>query len=118
MNEVSQHFRRQRANMVAVSGHEAELPSNATHALAMFEKESTRISVERSLDRMPDADRKALVLFHMKELSISETARELRMPSSTVKSRLIRARVRLRRVWRSTAFSYCDAAPAVRSNAA
>ncbi len=118
MNEVSQHFRRQYANTVAVSGHEAELPSNAPHALAMFERESARMALERSLAHMPDVDRKALVLFHMKELSISETARELGMPSSTVKTRLIRARVRLRRVWRSTGFSYSDAAPAVRSNAA
>jgi RNA polymerase sigma-70 factor (ECF subfamily) len=105
INEVSEHFRRQRAaNTVALSGHETELPSKSPHALAIFEMETMRMAVVRTLARMPDADRKALVLFHMRELSVSETARELRMPCSTVKSRLLRARVRLRREWRSTAF--------------
>ena len=118
-NEVNQHFRRQRvANTVAFSGHEAELPSDAPHALAVFEQENTKMAVDRSLARMRDADRMALVLFHMKELSISETARKLSIPCSTAKTRLRRARVRLRRVWQTTTFNYREAASAVRSNAA
>lgn len=102
-NEIIQHFRRQRsANLVALSGDETELPSKAPHALTIFEEESTRMAIGRTLARMSDRDRKALVLFHIGEFSISETARELSMPYSTVKSRLLRARLRLRKVWRST----------------
>lgn len=105
VNEVNQHFRRQRgANAVPLGDREAELASNGPQALAIVEKESTRCAVDRALARMPDTDRKALVLFHIKELSISDTARELSMPTGAVKTRLLRARLRLRRVWRSTAF--------------
>ena len=119
LNEVNQHFRRQRgANTIALSVHETELPSDGPHALAIFEQESTRMAIDRTLARMPDADRKALVLFHIKELSLLDIARELSMPYSTVKSRLLRARVRMRRVWRSAAFCYCDTAPAARWTAA
>jgi len=119
VNEVHQHFRRLRGeHTVALSDHESQLPSNGPHALAIFEEESTRVAVDRTLARMPDADRKALVLFHMNELSIAETAQQLNMHCSTVKSRLLRARVRLRRVWRSPAFTYSDGATAVRSTAA
>jgi RNA polymerase sigma-70 factor (ECF subfamily) len=119
VNEVRQHFRKQRcANTVALSGHETELPSNAPHALTIVENENARMALHRNLALMPEVDRKALVLFHMRELSVSETARELSMSSNTVKTRLVRARLRLRKGWRSTGFSHCKAQPPARPTAA
>lgn len=50
--------------------------------------------------RLPLNQRSAVVLFYYEELSEAETAKVLRVPAGTVKSRLSRARARLRELLR------------------
>lgn len=49
------------------------------------------------LTRLPPIERDVLVLFYLKELSLAQLAEVLSVPVGTVKSRLSRARARLRR---------------------
>lgn len=53
-------------------------------------------SVARAFGRLPDADRDALVLFAVEGLSYNEVAAALDIPVGTVRSRISRARLRLR----------------------
>lgn len=53
-------------------------------------------SAAYALTRLPDADRDALVLFAVEGLSYAEVADALGIPIGTVRSRISRARVRLR----------------------
>jgi RNA polymerase sigma factor (sigma-70 family) len=52
--------------------------------------------VQSELDRLPLPEREALVLFHLRELSLNEIAAIAAIPVGTVKSRLFRARQMLR----------------------
>jgi RNA polymerase sigma-70 factor (ECF subfamily) len=53
--------------------------------------------IERGLAGLPPVEREILTLFYLQELTIEETAGALSIPAGTVKSRLHRARLRLRR---------------------
>lgn len=53
-------------------------------------------SVARAVAQLPDADRDALVLFAVEGLSYDEVAAALDIPVGTVRSRISRARLRLR----------------------
>jgi RNA polymerase sigma factor (sigma-70 family) len=50
-----------------------------------------------ALAAMPLTEREAIVLFHLKELTLAQMAEVLALPIGTVKSRLFRARLMLRR---------------------
>jgi RNA polymerase sigma-70 factor (ECF subfamily) len=56
--------------------------------------------VQRALDSLPAVQRQAIVLFEVNEFSIEEIAEMQRASISAVKSRLSRARERLRRYYR------------------
>lgn len=53
------------------------------------------IDLVRALRALPEAQRQALVLFHIADLSIEEIARETQSPTGTVKARLSRGRATL-----------------------
>jgi len=55
-----------------------------------------RDQIERGLSALHPTEREALVLFYLEELSLAEIADALALPIGTVKSRLHRARARLR----------------------
>lgn len=61
------------------------------------EREEARERIEAALDRVPDPFRKALVLGEIAELSVAEIAQVLGLKQATVKTRLHRGRLYLRR---------------------
>ncbi len=61
------------------------------------DREADLQALEKGLAGLPLAERETLTLFYLRELSLAEVAETLRLPVGTVKSRLFRARQRLRR---------------------
>lgn len=55
-----------------------------------------RDRLREALSRLPPAEQEALELVYYRELSLAEAAQHSRIPLNTLKSRLIRARKRLR----------------------
>lgn len=53
------------------------------------------VDLVRAMRELPEAQRRALVLFHIADLSIEEIARETESPVGTVKARLSRGRAAL-----------------------
>ncbi len=53
--------------------------------------------VARALARVPEPERAALLAYYLGELSVTEIARELKIPEGTVKTRLHRGRLALRK---------------------
>src|SRR5262249_31713054 len=54
-------------------------------------------ALHREIDRLPVSFRSALVLYYFEGLSLDEAAQRLRWPAGTLRSRLARAREKLRR---------------------
>lgn len=67
----------------------------ATPEKAMQQAEIRQL-IERKIDELPEAFRAVFVLREVEELSVEETAACLDVPESTVRTRLFRARARLR----------------------
>ena len=65
----------------AVSGHLTSAPPSESH-----------VAVVAALRRLPEAQRRALVLHHIADLPVHEVARETGVPEGTVKARLSRGR--------------------------
>ena len=75
---------------VEVRDEKAESPSNA-----MLRTEMRRI-LERRIDELPVAYRTVFVMREIEDMTVEETAQCLEIPSSTVRTRLFRARALLR----------------------
>lgn len=71
-------------------------PGHAERVTADVTARSVRRQLAAALAELPDADRDVLVLIAWEQLSYTETARALAIPVGTVRSRLNRARARLR----------------------
>jgi RNA polymerase sigma-70 factor (ECF subfamily) len=56
----------------------------------------TRALIERNIDALPQVYRTVFMLREVEELTVDETASALDIPAATVRSRLFRAKVRLR----------------------
>jgi RNA polymerase sigma-70 factor (ECF subfamily) len=69
-------------------------PSDPEHAVARAE---IRRLLERAIDALPAAFRIVFVLREIEQMSVEETARCLGIPAETVKTRLHRAKAKLRR---------------------
>jgi RNA polymerase sigma factor (sigma-70 family) len=67
-----------------------------------LEPEADLVALDHAMTAMPLADREALTLFYLRELSIQDMATLLQIPEGTIKSRLFRARQALRRELEST----------------
>jgi RNA polymerase sigma factor (sigma-70 family) len=63
---------------------------------AMLEREQAE-ALHREIDRLPGAFRSAVVLCYFEGLTLDEAAQRLRWPAGTLRSRLARAREKLRR---------------------
>jgi RNA polymerase sigma-70 factor, ECF subfamily len=57
--------------------------------------DETHVAVVSALRRLPDDQRRALVLHHIADLPVAEVARELGAPEGTIKARLSRGRTAL-----------------------
>jgi RNA polymerase sigma-70 factor, ECF subfamily len=63
------------------------------------------VAVTEALRRLPEAQRRVLVLHHLADLSVREIAAELGVPEGTVKARLSRGRAQLRTLLDDTSAS-------------
>ena len=64
----------------------------ATHAAAPSE---SHVALVGALRQIPEAQRQALVLHHIADLSVQDVAREVGVPEGTIKARLSRGRAAL-----------------------
>src|SRR5690606_26282965 len=82
-------------------GEAAEEPFDETHEPPLPEHHSADFAhdlqtVIAALQRLPPAQRAALALYHLEDLSVAEIAIALDVPPGTVKTRLMHARLKLR----------------------
>lgn len=97
-NALAKHWRTEQRNLdtlaeLGVDPLRSEVAASAEqHAAASVE---TR-AVARVLGTLPDADREALMLYAWADLSYAQVAEALDVPIGTVRSRISRARDRLR----------------------
>ena len=61
-----------------------------------YETKKKLEKIERALAKMPPLDRELVILFHREECSYKEISEILKLPITTIKTRLHRARKRLR----------------------
>lgn len=61
-----------------------------------FSKNETKISVTESISKLPNKYLEIIMLYYYQELSIKEISRILKVPQSTVKTRLKRAKEKLK----------------------
>jgi RNA polymerase sigma-70 factor (ECF subfamily) len=66
--------------------------TKASHAP---EPSESHVALVAALKKLPEAQRQALVLHHIADLSVHEVARELGVPQGTIKARLSRGRAAL-----------------------
>jgi RNA polymerase sigma-70 factor (ECF subfamily) len=71
-------------------------PSEADPEMTLARKQVAGL-LEAAIDNLPDPFRVVFVLRSIQELSVEETAEQLRLPEATVKTRLHRARLLLRK---------------------
>ena len=72
-------------------------PADPRRIDAGIDEEERRRAVQRTLHSLPPMYRDALLLFYFHGLDVASTAKSLRLPEGTVKSRLSRGRDMLRR---------------------
>ena len=95
---VDRHRRRKvRGAALTLGGRRGEPASGQPGALEAVEVLERREALERALARLPEAQRRAVVLHHIGGLSLERIARQEGVPEGTVKSRLHRGRARLAR---------------------
>ena len=75
-----------------------ELPDGGPSPQEQAERSDTRDAVRRALDRLSPEHRQVLLLRFMQELDYGEIARALNVSEGTVKSRINRAKAKLREV--------------------
>lgn len=105
VNQALQALRRMRPErvVVALDGRDdesmlesvADPAPRATPEKAMQHAEMRQL-IERKIDELPEAFRAVFMLREVEELSVEETAACLDIPEATVRTRLFRARARLR----------------------
>lgn len=86
-----------------------ELPDGGPSPQEQAERSDTRNAVRRALDRLSPEHRQVLLLRFMQELDYGEIARALDVSEGTVKSRINRAKSKLREVL--AAGNFFDAGP-------
>jgi RNA polymerase sigma factor (sigma-70 family) len=98
-NLIGQHRREEvrqfRLSQAALP--EPDVPSHADQVTADVTAGSVRGLLAAALAELPDGDRDVVILIAWEQLSYEETAHALGIPVGTVRSRLNRARTKLRR---------------------
>ena len=59
------------------------------------EPDVTRVALARALQQLPADQRRAIVLYHLGDLSVADVAAEMGVPVGTIKARLTRGRATL-----------------------
>ena len=103
-NLVGQHHRDEarqyRIMQRAVA--EPEVPDHADRVAAGVTAQATRALLEAALAALPAGDRDVLLLIAWEQLTYQEVSRALAIPAGTVRSRLHRARTKVRQVLAGT----------------
>ena len=73
-------------------------PDRALEDRSPAEPDPTKVALERALQQIPEDQRRAVVLYHLCDLSVQEIAVEVGAPAGTVKARLSRGRAALAKV--------------------
>ena len=72
------------------------LPPDRAHAPSPPpQPDVTRVALAKALQALPADQRRAIVLYHLGDLSVAEVAAEVGAPTGTVKARLSRGRAAL-----------------------
>lgn len=77
----------------------AEKLKRRLYVSAPAEDPTTRLALEALLDRLPARDREVLFLFYYQGWSTEEIARHYGCPVATVRTKLYRARDKLKKLW-------------------
>lgn len=70
-------------------------PDRALETVAPSEPDPAVVDLRRALDKLPDEQRRTIVLYHLCDLSVADVAAELGVATGTVKARLSRGRAAL-----------------------
>lgn len=106
VNQALQALRKTRRERVVILFEEAadeqhvtesvnDAPSPGTPETSMMRTEMRRL-IERRIDALPDGYRTVFMLREVEDMTVEETATALGIPPATVRSRLFRAKARLR----------------------
>jgi RNA polymerase sigma-70 factor (ECF subfamily) len=104
VNQALQALRRTRRDRVVVPFDESDTQQEALNVADapdtgpenMLQRAQTRRLIERNIDALPEGYRTVFVLREVEDLSVEETAAALDIPAATVRTRLFRAKARLR----------------------
>jgi RNA polymerase sigma-70 factor (ECF subfamily) len=96
VNLLRHHYRREERELNAYASAGADPLAAEEPSLARLDAEAAWPLVAQALAELPPIEREALLLFAWAELSYDEIALALEIPAGTVRSRLNRARTRLR----------------------
>ncbi len=92
---VIDELRRKRLTVVPLDSAERLPGDERTSPEHAFSRTEAREALERAIARLPDDQRRVLVLVHLHEQSLEAAAQVEGVPVGTVKSRLFRAKARL-----------------------
>jgi RNA polymerase sigma-70 factor (ECF subfamily) len=99
-NQIRNHRRSQARRLGACLQMAIDIEHNSEHeSIANEEARDARLilpKVAHAIDELPDDEREALLLFALEGLPYGDIASSLEIPIGTVRSRINRARVRLR----------------------
>jgi RNA polymerase sigma factor (sigma-70 family) len=103
-NLLSQHHRQEarRYRITQAASVELELPGHADRVAADVTAQAVRWLLDEALAALPAGDRDVLLLIAWEQLTYQEVARALVIPVGTVRSRLHRARTKLRQALAGT----------------
>ena len=101
-NAAIDYLRREKRHRAAGDIAELELPDDAPTMQELSERAETQSRVRRALSRLSDEHRQVLLLRYMQELDYGEIAAALEVSEGTVKSRINRAKARLRELLSDT----------------
>ena len=101
-NAAIDYLRREKRHRAAGDITELELPDDAPTMQELSERAETQSRVRRALSRLSDEHRQVLLLRYMQELDYGEIAAALEVSEGTVKSRINRAKARLRELLSDT----------------
>lgn len=73
-------------------------PDRAVEPLKTYEPSPDRVAINKALDQLPADQRRAIVLYHLCDMSVTQVADEVGSPTGTVKARLARGRESLARL--------------------
>ena len=108
-NAAIDYLRREKRHRDTGDVDDLELPDGGPSPQEQAERSDTRDAVRRALDRLSPEHRQVLLLRFMQELDYGEIAQVLDVSEGTVKSRINRAKSKLREVL--AAGNFFDAGP-------